>query len=123
MRAISLLSAFFILSAIFIVYGADYDEGARRGPFVPLADENGMRRNLSQSGAEGELPVKLQIMGILASEGSAMAIINGEVVKEGDSIGDVKIEKIDEKSVSVNYQNKIYKLMLREEEEGTEIAK
>ncbi len=97
---------------------ADYESAGLRDPFVPLADEHGLRSDIFQSGAAGELPINLQIMGILSSGGSAMAIINGEVVKEGDLIDSVKVEKIDDISVTVSYENKIYKLMLRKEEEG-----
>ncbi len=96
----------------------DYDSGGKRDPFVPLIDESGFRTDLFQSGDSAELPVKFHILGILWSEDAPMAIINGEVAKEGDYIEGVKIEKIETESVSISYQNKVYKLIFRKEDEG-----
>lgn len=109
-------AAVIVLSFILSAYASGYDSEGRRDPFVPLVDEQGLRKDLYQSSDAMALPVKLHIMGILWSEDAPMAIINGEVVKEGDIIEDMLVEKIEKDAVSINYQNKVYKLLLREED-------
>lgn len=68
----------------------------RDDPFVP-----------PQKGYRTSLPVteKSQLEGIIWSEDKPMAIINGEIVGEGQIIGDKKIIKIEKDSVIVESQD------------------
>ncbi|MEE8057819.1 MAG: hypothetical protein V3T17_08295 [Pseudomonadales bacterium] len=55
----------------------------------------------------------LRLESILFSAARKVAVINGIVVAEGDSIGNAKIIKIDKESVQVRSAGKIVKLVLR----------
>ena len=55
----------------------------------------------------------LRLESILFSDARKVAIINGAVVAEGDSVGNVKVIKIDKESVQIKRAGKLDKLILR----------
>ena len=54
-----------------------------------------------------------RLSGIIFSEDDASAIINNEIVKEGDTIGGATVEFIDRGSVTLSYQGKDLTLKVR----------
>ena len=78
-----------------------YDPAGRRDPFVPLA---GPDRPVA-SGLENIASVDdIRLEGIAISpKGKSRAILNGEMVKENDRIGNIEIKKIEKKQVIITF--------------------
>lgn len=74
-----------------------YSAKDRRDPFIPLVSKDG----LYVSDAYGIRGVKdIRLEGIVWDEvKGSIAIINGEIVREGEEIGPVKVLKIEERAV------------------------
>lgn len=89
-----------------------YTSQERRDPFVPLITPEGYLLNL-----EPEDDSKIRLEGIIYdSKGDSMAIINGALIKVGESVGDVVVAKIESDSVTVIKDNENIELEFRREE-------
>jgi len=80
-----------------------------RDPFSPLVSKSGvvlMPRGIGFIG--------LDLKGIIYSDKGAVAIINDEVLRDGDSIGDYTIVQIEEKRVILEKGNEGFILKLEE---------
>ena len=80
-----------------------------RDPLAPLVSKSGLvliPREMDFTG--------LSLKGIIYSKEGAVAIINDEVVREGGSIGDYTVFKIEEKSVILKKGNEGFTLKLEE---------
>ena len=80
-----------------------------REPFSPLISKGGIIL----------IPQKIEfagmaLKGIIYSEGKPLAIINEEVLKEGDKIGEYTVLKINKKSVTRKKNNEAFILKLEE---------
>lgn len=102
--------------------GADrlfiYDSEGRRDPFVPLLDRTsptGLRIILIAPRQELELPLDIKVKGILWNEQEYFAIINDEVLRQGQRLGEVKIKTIGKDMVTVEYRQKEFTIFLRKE--------
>lgn len=110
---ISLMLTVF-LAASGISDGYKYESHGKRDPFVPLVG-SGKAVKLGLKDAASIADVKLE--GIASGSGSKLiAILNGEIVKEGDRFGNVEITKITGKSVMIVMSGKKYVIGLIEEE-------
>ena len=91
-----------------------YESAGRRDPFVPLV---GAERPVS-SGLENITSVDdIKLEGIAISpKGKSRAILNGEMVKENDRIGNLEIKKITKKEVVITFGGVERTLTLFEEE-------
>lgn len=69
--------------------------GKKEFPSAPLSTV------APQVSAEAEKPLELKISMIVVSEGRRMAIVNGLVVKEGDSVGIARIAKIEKNRILI----------------------
>jgi len=109
---LSLAAAVILISP---VAGDDYkyDSHGKRDPFVPLISID--RPAASRLGdVTSVTDVKLE--GIASSPGGKMAaILNGELVKEGDRFGDIEIKNITKKTVTLMIGGKNYNIDLVEE--------
>ncbi|MCU0665659.1 MAG: hypothetical protein MUF05_00975 [Candidatus Omnitrophica bacterium] len=86
-----------------------------RDPFIPLVDNNGnLRKEFKRPVDEASIP-KVNLMGISDLSGTFYAIIDGEMVKEADTIKELKIEKIYFDRVIVSYADKIFELKWEQE--------
>ena len=91
-----------------------YDPHGRRDPFVPLVGVG------SRAGGSGDLASVLSVddislQGILESgDGVRCAIMNGEIVLEGQSLGNVTIESVRRNSVMVRIGDETYEVKLYE---------
>jgi len=110
-----------LISLLFVFFAAapgigenfQYDSRGKRDPLVPLV---GMDRptvsRLEDITSIGD--VKLE--GIASNPGGKLvAILNGEIVKEGNRFGGVEIKKITRKSVTIAMGGKNYTIDLSEE--------
>ncbi len=77
-----------------------YDSKSARDPFVPLiSEEGGVASDAYNIASFGEV----RLEGIIwDASGNSMALINGEMVKEGDMLGDMKVLKTEKDSVKLN---------------------
>ena len=93
--------------------GFEYDAKGKRDPFVPLVSVEGVY----MSDAEGISGIKdISLEGIVWDEisGSA-AIVNGEIMKEGEEIGSVKLLKIQKDGVIFEVEGEAVKVDLTDE--------
>jgi len=90
-----------------------YDSKNKRDPFIPLIGK-GMRFLVPQEAKSIE---NIILEGIVFDpERGSLAIINGEVFKEGDSIGGLILSEVTKKSVVLTKDEKDYTITLIEEE-------
>ena len=99
--------------AVSVAAGYRYDSRGRRDPFVPLV---GVSERSAHGGVRGILSAAdVSLQGIVTNEdGRKQAVINGELMKEGDRIGRLLVESIGENSVKVKideaeFEIKLYK--------------
>lgn len=82
---------------LFAEEGFEYDAKAKRDPFVPLVSGRGAY--VSDAYAIGSIK-DIRLEGIVWDEAKgSVVIINGEIVKEGQEIGVVKVLKIEKDGV------------------------
>jgi hypothetical protein len=109
--------AFCILNFTFTSLAQDefiYDSKGKRNPFIPLVTQNGRLLKLDkQEGVEG-----LRIEGIIYDKhGLSYTIVNSEVVKVGDKVGDYQVLKIESNKVIFIKDAKPLEIELKKEEE------
>lgn len=98
--------------------GFPYDAHGRRDPLVPLYTEGGGPRYVAPSPSE---PVVVEGIVFHPSEGS-VAIINGEIIREGETVGGIQVLHIERERVTlvVNGQQQVVPLVVDEEDKGGE---
>ena len=63
------------------------------------------------------LPVQIEVKGVLWNGREYFAIINNEVMKKGQNLGEIKIKEIDKDKVILQYGAREYEVSLRKEKE------
>ncbi len=82
----------------------------KRDPFIPIIDDKGnLRRNFKKPSQETIAP-QVVLMGISKVGNAFYALIDGELVKEGQVFKDMRIEKIYSDRVIVFYGDKAFEL-------------
>ncbi len=108
------LTVLFVLitaGSVFSERSFRYEAKGNRDPFVPLVSETGSYVS-DAYGISGIKDIRLE--GIVWDETKgSIAIINGEIVKEGQEIGSVKVLKIQKDGVIFNVDNEAVKIDLR----------
>lgn len=89
-----------------------YEAGDRRDPFIPLVMSE-QRISMGLETVETVDDVKFEGV-IFDPSGSSMAVLNGEIVKEGEKIHNVEIVKIDDNSIALKIYDKVYTIGLIE---------
>lgn len=90
-----------------------YESHGKRDPFVPLV---GIERPATSSLEDITSIGDVKLQGIASrSGGKLVAILNGEIVKEGDRFGEIQIKKITKKTVTIVMGGKNYAVDLVEE--------
>jgi hypothetical protein len=85
------------LSPVFAGEEFKYNANSRRDPFIPLISETG---GYASDAYEASAIEDIRLEGIVWDDvKGSIAIINGEIAKEGDYLGSVKILKINKDSV------------------------
>jgi type II secretory pathway component PulC len=86
-----------ISNCAFAEEGFKYDPKSKRDPFVPLISETG---GYTSDAYEASAIEDIRLEGIVWDNvKGSIAIINGEIAKEGDFLGSVKVLKINKDSV------------------------
>lgn len=94
-----------------------YDAGGRRNPFAPLITPDGRLLQLETEETAGE-PRALALEGIIYDKsGLSYAIVNGAVVKIGDSIGEYQVLRIEKHRVVFVKDGQPQTIELKEEGE------
>ena len=107
-----LFAGIVIFTAVFAFAeeGFKYDAKGNRDPFMPLVSEGGVYVS-DAYGITGIKDVRLE--GIVWDEAeNSVAIINGEIVKEGQEIGSVKVLKIEKDGVVFDVDGENVKIEL-----------
>ena len=91
----------------------EYDSYGRRDPFVPLV---GVAERAYVSGARGILTIEdVSLQGIvIGANGKPAAIINGELLGEGDRIERLYIESVGSNIVNIKIDDDKFQLKLYE---------
>ena len=92
-----LISIILIAEVGFAGERPEYDAKGRRDPFEPLISKDGMYAS-DADGVRGMKDIRLEGI-VWEAAKSSIAIINGEIVEEGDVIGVVKVLKIEKDAV------------------------
>jgi type II secretory pathway component PulC len=75
-----------------------YDSKGKRNPFIPLVTADGRFQKLESEETRKDTELKLE--GIIYDKyGISYAVVDGSVVRIGDSVGDYRVLKIEEKRV------------------------
>jgi hypothetical protein len=112
-----LLSGLFIffLSLALAQESFIYDSKGRRDPFIPLVTPDGRILNLDRQENTSDLTLE----GIIFDpQGSSYAIINGEIAKAADKIGDCEIVRIEKNKVFFAKDGQLQELELKEDGDG-----
>lgn len=89
-----------------------YKYEGKRDPFIPLISSTGYLINL-----EPENNATLRLEGVMYDpQGNSMAIINGELVRVGESIGDAVVSSIEPNKITVIKNNQKEEIELRKGE-------
>ena len=90
-----------------------YNAKGKRDPFVPLISESG---GYASDAYEASAVEDIRLEGIVWDDvRGSIAIINGEIVKEGEVIGSIKVLKINKDSVIFDVGGERIKLDLNKE--------
>jgi len=90
-----------------------YESKGKRDPFVPLvgAEKPAAARLIDITSIDD-----IRLDGIaLRAKGEAAAIINGELIKSGDKVGDITVKSITKTTVTLIIGGKAHELKLPEE--------
>ena len=102
---------------------SEYQAKGKRDPFVPLLTSEGQRIRPPGVDEEEMLigPRGMTLQGIVfAPGGESYALINGQVVRQGDVINKVKILKIEPNAVTILVEGHSHRLTLRQPKEEKE---
>lgn len=115
---LSVVITFYSLTASIYLTGAEqfkYEGKDRRDPFVPLVNEQG--KITTSSSAVGSIK-DIVLEGIVWDpKGGSIVIINQNILKEQDFIGDYQLTKIESDRVILKKANKEYVVELVKEGE------
>ncbi len=109
---------FYILSFAFCVscYAQEqfvYDAKGKRDPFIPLVTSEGRLLNLDTQQTKGTL----NLQGIIYdAKGVSYAVVNGAVVKIGDTVDGSQVLRIEDKKVVFIKDGNPFEMGLKEEE-------
>ena len=110
-----------ILSQCALCEGFKYESSGKRDPFVPLV--GGSRPTVVKlEDVTSADDVKVEGIAI-GAQGKKVAILNAEVLKEGDKVGEVELIKVEKKFVTILIGGKSYNLYLPGEEGGVNSEK
>jgi len=102
-----------ISNCAFAEEGFKYNAKSRRDPFIPLISETG---GYASDAYEASAIEDIRLEGIVWDDvKGSIAIINGEIAKEGDSLGSVKILKIEKDNVIFGVNGESVKIELNKE--------
>lgn len=92
-----------------------YEAKGKRDPFIPLLGQEKVGRSVGLEGIVSAQDILLEGIAI-GSSGNNIAILNGQMVKENDKVGLIRVRKISKKTVELSVDGKVHTLSLQEEE-------
>ena len=109
-----------VFSALLMVFAScagaenfEYNSRGRRDPFVPLV---GVERPAVTRLADITSVEDMKLEGIVSGpKGNMAAMMNGEMIKTNDKIGDIVVKSITKAGVTLTVGGKEYQLKLPEE--------
>lgn len=123
-RLLASLVAFAILTIsaqCVLCDGFKYESRGKRDPFVPLV---GGSRPIVMKLEDATSADDVKVEGIaIGAQGKKVAILNAEVLKEGDKVGEVELVRVEKKFVTISIGGKSYNLYLPGEEGGVNSEK
>jgi len=128
MRRLSITKAVLVIVLFFLIAaqcalcdGFKYESRGKRDPFVPLV--GGTRPTITR--LEDVTSVDdVKVEGIaVGAQGKKVVMMNGEMLKENDKVGEVEVRKIEKKFVIILIGGKSYNLYLPGEEGGAKSEK
>jgi len=90
-----------------------YYAGGKRDPFIPLITK-GIKASLGLQSVESIEDIKFEGV-VFDPNGLSVAMLNGEIVREGDRICNVEVVRIYDDSIIIKIYAKEYKVSLAEE--------
>lgn len=91
-----------------------YNDAGKRDPFWPLVSEGGVIIRYDETSLSAS---DMVLMGVMTgADNKNVAVINGKIVKEGDSVGLFKVICVDTDRVILDNGNEDITLQLRKEE-------
>lgn len=117
-KKLALVFLFLIAASagISFLYNAEafqYESKGKRDPFVPLV---GAEKPAAARLADVTSVEDMRLEGVvLGAKGGAAAIINGELIKSGDKVGDIIVKSITKTTVTLSVGGKVHELKLPEE--------
>ena len=86
-------------------------EDSIRDPFVSIVDLEKIR--YQGKGVSQDIPsIPMALKGLMVGKSGSVAIINDEIVTEGQIWHDFNVEKIDQHGITLNYKDKTLRLEL-----------
>jgi hypothetical protein len=117
---LAILALMLLFLNTFLVTGQDPSPGTDAGmrdPLIPLIDENGkLRENFEKPSAEN-INTNIVLTGISQINGVFYALLDGELLKEGDMIKELMIQKIQSDKVILSFKDKTFEIALEPEKE------
>lgn len=93
-----------------------YDSGGRRDPFIPLVDNqtiSGLRASFLPPKEKVRLPIEIAVKGILWNGQEYFAILNDQVLKKGQKLDGIELEKIEPDKVVLKYRGEKFNIFLK----------
>ncbi|MFH1504156.1 MAG: hypothetical protein ABIH08_02035 [Candidatus Omnitrophota bacterium] len=109
-KVILFLGVFFSFVLVFCLSLQECFSYEGRDPFSPLVSKGGMILIAEEMEISG-----LALDGIIYSQGESLTVINNEILKEGDSLGEYRVIKIKEREVILRTDKEEFILKLEEE--------
>lgn len=100
-----------------IAQKAIYADTEKRDPFIPLIDAQGNLRQFFSKPIDVNALPKVALMGISKVNNVFYAIIDGEMLKEGDTYKGLKMKKIEFDRVFLSFQEKEFTVLLNPEQQ------
>jgi hypothetical protein len=115
--ALFLLFGFYFLLSCYAEQEFTYDAKGKRNPFIPLVTNDGRLLKLEQEENVQTEPGLLLDGIIYDKNGLSYAIVNGFVVKIGDTVGSYQVLKIESRKVIFIKGGETKEIELKKEEE------
>jgi len=91
-----------IFVSYIIIINVNANANNKRDPFVSLKD----KAEAEKEKEKVKLPYPIKLEGVMCGETTSLAILNGEIVKEGEQWREFKIEKIEKDRVILKWGDK-----------------
>lgn len=89
--------------------------GFLRDPFIAMVSEGQLNQPEQIGPSLEQLLLPMTLKGVMVRDGKSVAIINEEIVVEGQIWHNLKVGRIDKESVTLSYEGKSMRLAMKEE--------